>query len=396
MTAWRKFGRAGLAALALGGVFLMAACSSDKQQAAAVEAAANPPSTAGPANQISFPADSPKLAQIKVEPVATADVPGNVVIAPGKIEVNPNRVSHVVLPVAGRVMDVLVKLGDAVKQGDPILRMESPDADAAVSAYLQAQAQVSQANSALIKASADLDRARDLFEHNAVARKEVLSDEAAVAQAKASLEQAQATVKQSLRRLEILGLKPDNFGQLLTVSAPISGKIMEVNVVPGEFRNDLSASLITIADLSSVWVSADVPESDIRFIDPGERIDLELIAYPGEVFRGKVARIADTVDPQTRTVKVRAELDNPRGRLRPEMFGKIRHEEGAVPMPVVPAGAIIQGETSNTVYREVTHGVFEPVNVTLGERIGDRVAIKNGLSPGARIVTDGVMLLHSN
>src|SRR5207237_4075751 len=105
-----------------------------------------------------------KLSQIKIELVTTADVPANEIVAPGKIEVNPNRVSHVVLPMAGRVVAVMPKLGDSVQQGDPILRIESPDADAAVSAFLQAQAQVAQTTSVLLKANADLDRARDLFE----------------------------------------------------------------------------------------------------------------------------------------------------------------------------------------------------------------------------------------
>ena len=149
-------------------LFLFLCACGEKDKSASVEAA-NPPSTAGPSNQISFPADSPKLAQIKVETVVTADVPANTVIAPGKIEVNPNRVSHVVLPVAGRIMAVLVKLGDSVQQGDAMLKMESPDADVGVSAYLQAQAQVSQFSSVLLKVTADLDRARDLFEHKAIA-----------------------------------------------------------------------------------------------------------------------------------------------------------------------------------------------------------------------------------
>ena len=95
------------------------------------------------------------------------------------------------------------------------------------------------------------------------------------------------------------------------------------------------------------------------------------------------------------TYSVRAELDNSRGRLRPEMFGKIRHVEGTTRLPVVPVGAVIQREGSPLVYREVTRGVFEPVTVTLGERVGERVAIRSGLQTGARVVTDGVMLLQS-
>ncbi len=319
-------------------VLILGGCGQKKD----AEAASAPAVPAGKPGQIIIAPDSPKLNELKIETVAAADVPTNEVVAPGKIEVNPNRVSHLVLPVAGRVVAVLVKLGDSVEQGAPVLRVESPDGDAAVSTYMQSRAQVEQAKTALLKGNADLDRARDLYEHKAIANKEVLNAESVAAQAKASLDQAQATLQGALRRLEILGLKPDSFGQQLTVGAPVSGKVLEVNVVPGEFRNDLSANLITIADLSTVWVASDVPESDIRFIRAGERIDVELTAYPGEVFHGRVTRLADTVDPQTRTIKVRAEMENSEHRLRPEMFGRIRHVAGSSRLPVVPLGAVFQ------------------------------------------------------
>ena len=94
-------------------------------------------------------------------------------------------------------------------------------------------------------------------------------------------------------------------------------KVMEIAVAPGEYRNDTSASLMTIADLSTVWMSASVPETRIRYIEVGEAVRAEFSAYPGEEFRARVMRIADTVDAQTRTIKVDAEIPNPTGRLRP-------------------------------------------------------------------------------
>jgi cobalt-zinc-cadmium efflux system membrane fusion protein len=209
------------------------------------------------------------------------------------------------------------------------------------------------------------------------------------------LEQAIATVEQARRRLEILGVKSGQFGQRLTVRAPLSGKVLEMNIVPGEFRNDLSAPVITIADLSSVWITSGVPETSIRLIQLGERIDIELSAYPGETFRGRVTRIADTVDPQTRTIKVRAEIDNRRGQLRPEMFGRIRLVDHIAPVPVVPAAAVIQGEGQSYVFRETGAGSFAQTPVSLGGRAGERIAVTRGLSPGDRIVTDGVMLLKT-
>ena len=345
--------------------------------------------------QVVFPAGSPKLSQIRVEPVVLADMPADEVNAPGKVEANPGRLSHVILPVTGRITSTSVKIGDFVQQGSALLSIESPDVDLALSTQLQADAAVTQARSGLLKAQADLDRARDLFEHNAIAKKEVLNGENYVAQSTAALEQTLAATEQAKRKLAILGIKPSEFGQKVIVRAPISGKILEMNVVPGEYRNDITQPVMTIADLSSVWVTSDVPESSIRLIQRGEHIEVELAAYPDDKFRGRVTRIADTVDPQTRTIKVTAELENRDGRLRPEMYGRIRHVDSTKPMPVVAVGAVIQGDGKNIVFKETSRGTFEQTTVTLGYRSGDRVVIMAGLSPGERVVIDGAMLLKT-
>jgi cobalt-zinc-cadmium efflux system membrane fusion protein len=342
-----------------------------------------------------IPAGSPKLDEIHTGIVRTATVPFDEVVSPGKIETNPNLVSRVALPLTGRVSAVLVKLGDSVKRGEPILTLEAPDADAAVSAYLQGQAAISQAKANLNKAQSDYDRTTDLFSHNAIAKKDVLTAENALAQSKAALETAEANLEQFDRKLRLLGLQPDKFGQKVTVTAPISGKILEMSVAPGEYRNDTNTPFLTIADLSTVWVSSDVPESAIRFIEVGERIDVELTAYPGETFHGRVTRIADTVDPQTRTIKVRAEMDNSKGKLRPEMYGTIRHTDSMRTLPVVPAGAVTQGDGKTIVWVERAEGRFQPVQVKTGEREGADLPILSGLQAGARIVTDGAMLLRA-
>lgn len=340
-------------------------------------------------------ANAPAANEIRVETVRNAEVPTGEVVCPGKIEANPNRVSRVVLPVAGRIATVLVKLGDAVSQEQPLLAIDSPDADAAESAYLQAQASVTQAKSGLVKAQADLDRAKDLFEHNAIAQKEVLAAENALVQASVSVEQAQATQEQTARHLRLLGLKPGKFGQQVIVNSPISGKVLEISVAANEYRNDTNAALMTIADLSTVWVSSDVPESSIRLIQPGERLDITLSAYPDEVFRGRVMRIADTVDPQTRTIKVRAELQNPHGRFRPEMFATIRHTEAMKTLPVLPPGAVIQGGGQDIVFLQDHAGHFRQTPVVVAQRTGDSLPVLKGVKAGDRVVVDGAMLLKA-
>jgi cobalt-zinc-cadmium efflux system membrane fusion protein len=360
--------------------------------------AAAPPAQSAPArvtdDAVVLAADSPMLKQIRRARVELRDLPTDEIVTPGKLEANPNRVSKVVLPVAGRVTGVLVKTGDAVKKDQPLLTIQSPDADAAMSAYLSARATQAQAEVALGKAQADADRASDLFEHNAVAKKDVQAAESALAQAKAALEQGRATQEQSLRRLTVLGLSPNGFDQQVVVRAPLSGKVLDLSVVPGEFRNDTTAPLMTIADLSTVWVASQVPESYIRFVQVGERVQISLVAFPGEMFEGRVSRIADTVDAQTRTVKVQAELDNSHGRLRPEMYGSIHHIESTKLTPVVPAGAVIQSGEHSMVFVENGTGRFERRPITIGPRAGDVVRVVSGLSQGDTVVVDGAMLLQ--
>lgn len=370
--------------------FCLSGCARDRQSDPVAADRARPEPATGRAV---FEPGSPQLKQIRTETVPAAMVPAGSVTAPGKVELNTNRLSHVILPVPGRVATVSVKTGDFVRQGQPLLEVESADADAAVSGYRQANASVTQAKSALAKAQRDLDREKDLFEHGAVPQKDVLNAEAVMVQARAAVEQAEAAAGQALRRLEILGVGTGSFGQRVTVSAPLSGKVLEMSVVRGEFRNDLSAPVMTIADLSSVWVTSDVPETAIRFIKPGEPAAIELTAYPGSTFRGRVTLIGDTVDPQTRTVKVRAELTNSDGRLKPEMFGNIQLAEQMELRPTVPAGAIVSAEGRAFVWREVGNATFERVAVTAGPQADGRVAVLDGLNAGDRIVADGVMLL---
>lgn len=271
----------------------------------------------------------------------------------------------------------------------------SPDADAALSAHMSAQATVTQSEAALNKARADFDRASDLFEHNAIAQKDVLTAESAFAQARAALEQAVASREQTSRRLMVLGLEPGKFRQQVVVPAPLAGKVLELSVVPGEYRNDTTASVMTIADLATVSVTSQVPESYIRFVRLAEAVEISLVAYPGETFTGHVSRIADVVDPQTRTVKVQAELDNRSGRLRPEMYGSIHHIASIAKTPVVPAGALVQNDDGQSiVFVETAPGRFERRQVKPGKPAGDLVRVAAGVAPGDRVVVDGVMLLN--
>jgi cobalt-zinc-cadmium efflux system membrane fusion protein len=355
-----------------------------------------------------IPPDSPKLTQIRVEQVQITEMRTGEITAPGKVEANSDRISRVTVPVAGRIVRVNVKLGDSVGPGQALLAIESPDADAAVSSFLQSQAAVTQANAtltqtnvALAKAQADYDRTADLFAHEATAKKEVLNAEAVLKQSKAAVEQANAGVEQAKaqreqarKRLQTLGLKEGEAKQQVTVRSPLAGKVLELTVVAGEYRNDTSAPVMTVADLRTVWVTSDVPENSVRLVRVGEPVDIALDAFPGETFRGRVARLSDTLDPKTRTAKAVITLDNSRGRFRPEMFGRITLSASTSREPAVPIGAVIQDGERSIVCVQQGPGKFQWREVKTGNRSGDLIAITDGLSVSDRVVTDGAFLLR--
>lgn len=374
---------------------LLGGCDgSGPREASGPSAAPHTQAAATDAGLVTIPPDSPQGKQMRVEPVRAADVAADEVVAPGKVIINPNRTSKLLLPIAGRIVNVMAHLGDSVTQGQPLVAVESPDADAAVAGFQQARAMERQAIATFTKAQTDFDRAKDLYETaKAIAQKDFIAAQNDVVQAKAGLETAHAAVEQARRKLEVFGLNPDDFRQRTFARAPIAGKVLEISVSPGEYRNDTSAPLMTIADLSTVWVSSDVPESAIRLVHPGDRVTVTLIAYPGETFSARVTRIADVLDPQTRTIKVYLELPNPSDKLRPEMFCSIRHAGGMRSMAVLPISALVQEYGGTVAFVERGPGRYERRPVTIGTRSGDVVPVVRGLVIGERVIVDGAVLL---
>ena len=344
---------------------------------------------------VTIPAGSPQLRQLRVEVVQTALVNEDEVVAPGRLAIDTHRVSHVAIPFAGRVARVLVRLGDRVSAGQALLTIDSPEGGATLTTWLQARALLASAQSAATKAEADAARARDLHDHQAIALKDRQVAEHALVEARAGQQLADASERQARRSVELLGLSLDSDDPRVTIRAPMAGKVLELSVSAGEYRTDTTAPVMTIADLSHVWVSSDVPEATIRLVEIGERLVVELVAYPGETFEARVTRISDTVDAATRTVQVQAEIANPHGRLRPDMYGRIRHSHPPRPMPVVPAQAIIQNGDGPVVYRETAPGTFTETPVTTGRTDENRLVVLTGLKAGDRVVVDGAILLKA-
>ena len=228
--------RIACAALAL---FLIG-CGKEKEATAEVKPA-EPGSAAGKAQPgvVILGPDAPELKEMVVEAVKDALIPAQEVTATARIETNPNRVGHAMAPVPGRIVRLMVQLGDSVKQGQPLLTIESATVAEAESGYVQAGSSVRQAELAIAKAESDVARLTDLFEHQAVAQKELIAVKSTLAISKSALEQAQTARDQARRRLELLGLKTGVYQQLIVVTAPIAGKVLELNVVEGEFQMKL-------------------------------------------------------------------------------------------------------------------------------------------------------------
>ena len=372
---------------------LLAACGKKAAKPQPSSAAAGAP--VNPPGVVVLGADAPELKQITIEPVKSVPVPGDEVSAPAKVGVNPNRVGHAMLQVPGRISRVLVKLGDSVTEGQAVVTVESPVLGEAESAFLTAESGVKQAEIGVAKAEADLNRLNDLLAHEAVAKKDALAADTALKMARSQLEQSQSTREQARRRLQLLGLKPGASSQTATVYAPLAGKVLEINAVDGEVHNEVNQSLLTIADLSRVWVSSQVPESMIRYCRLGGQADLELIAYPGEKFQGRVTRIADTEDKDTRTIEVTSELDNSRGRLRPEMFGRMHYADAVAPALWVPESAIVRIAGKESVFVETDKGHFRTVAVETGPKHNGGFPIRSGLTEGQRVVTNGAINLKA-
>jgi len=388
-------------------IFTLAAltrCSpSEERPPGADERGAGAASVSTPARAMPLvvvPPDSPRFKQLRIEAVREQAFPTDEVTAPAKVMINPNRISRVLPPVQGRVLSVFVKLGDTVADGQPLVSLNSPDADAAIAAYLQADATLRQAKVTLAKTETDLQRARNLLQYQAISEKDALAAQNDVASARAALENATAARAQALRKLTLLGLTPSDLQQAVVVRAPIAGVVTDISVTPGDYRAavssaaDVTTPLMSVADLSTVWMSSDVPEAFMRFIHVGEEVEITFVAYPGETFTGRVARIGTTLDPQTRTLKVQIDLPNPARRFVPEMFGTVRHAGPPRRFPVVPAAAIVQEYGRAEVFVERGPGQFERRVVTTGVRTGDVVAITSGLDAKSRVIVDGAILLR--
>ena len=345
-------------------------------------------------SKIQLSLDSPQLRQIHVDVVREQRIATDEIHAPAAVEVDPGRSSPVILLHTGRIVDILVKVGRSVARGQPVLYVESSEAEDALAAEVEARAALAQARSANSEAETAYERYKDLFGRGTAAKNDLLAAETKFGQTEAALALAEIVALKVKSRLDILGLDPKESHRRIVVRSPIAGNVTEVNAVAGEFRSDLNSPAMTIADLASVWIAFAVPENEIRRITRGDLFQVDLDGFPDQPLQATVTRIADIVDSATRTVKVYAEMENPKRDFRPQMFGRVRHLGRPNLMPVVPAAALVEEGGHTYVYRQTGPGRFEQTPIEVAGRAGGYVGISKGVRTADMVVAEGAMLIR--
>lgn len=297
---------------------------------------------------------------------------------------NRERIAHVLPRLPGRIVSVAAKLGDSVKQGQPLARLESMEVGEAQAAHAQALAEANVAKAAF-------ERAERLHAEQIIPGKEY-------ERARGEYEKTRAHVRAAAGKLRMLGIDPGAEAgaaiAVFPVQAPLAGTVIERKAVLGELAKP-DQPLFTIADLSTVWLEANVPENDLGRVRVGARARARVAAYPDQVFEGKVNHLAGALDKETRTAKAIVQLDNARRLLRPEMFASMAIDSGgARRVLAVPESAVTLVQGLPTVFVEEAAG-FEPRPVELGERAGGMVVVKRGIAPGDSVVHEGVYALKA-
>lgn len=331
--------------------------------------------------QLVIPAGSSLRQTLAVATVKEQQV-GVPFVLPAAVEADPAKLVKVLAPVTGRIVSINKQLGDLVKAGDVLFTIDSAD-------LAQANADAAKAAAALTLARRNLERQRELDVSDIASKHDV-------EQARNDYEQAASEAARADARLAQLGARanavPTGTGRLLAVRSPIAGRVVDLTAGAGGYWNDATAPLMVVADLSQVFVTANAQEKDMAHVYEGQSVSVRFDAYP-DPRHAKVRVIGWTLDPDTRTLKVRIPFDNRDGRLRPGMFAQatfVQREHAGI---LVPTAAVVQSGFSTRAFVETSPWKFEPRNVKLGARVGDQVEIVDGLKSGERIVIkDGVLL----
>ena len=329
------------------------------------------------------------LAQIKISEVAQSDV-SDILRVAGQIDFDEQALTRIGASVTGRVTQINAQLGNEVKKGDTLALINSSELSNSQLAYLKARSEKEFHRRTV-------QRAKTLFEADVISAAELQRRES-------EYEVASAQTRAAQDQLRVLGVNLKAMEELATtgaidsvasVMATIKGVVVERKVTTGQVVQPADV-LFTVADLSRVWAVAQVPEQQVAQVKVGQSVRIEVPALENEKLIGKLIYVGSTVNPESRTVLVRTELDNSSGRLKPSMLASMLIESTPTKRMVVPITAIVREQDTDYVFTEEKPGSFrlKPVRLS-SEHNGQRVVL-DGLSQGMRIVSDGAFHLNNH
>ena len=319
---------------------------------------------------------------IQTEPVRLERLVGGI-DAPAEVQLNPNRTAHVTPMVPGQIDEVYVSLGDTVKAKQALATMRS--------------VALGEARSAVTNARAAVEVARANFVRQEELKREGIGSQRAYLEAQGDLRSSESDLAAATERLHVYGGRK-GAGSTTTIRSPLAGIVIERHATAGEVVSE-GSSLFMVSDLSRVWIVGRVYEQDVAAARVGAPAVVSLQAYPGKSWSGEVSYVSHTLDPHSRTLDIRVELDNPDGTLRPGLFGRISlSPDGDLTeqVSVIAQSAVqrVEGQTLVFVAAEEP-GVFRPTFVTLGARARGKVEIRDGLAEGDQVVVSGAFTLKS-
>ena len=381
---------------------------------AADEAApATSPASGGAKGEVRLSADAIERYGVRVEP-AQERVLVPTFVVPARVSFDREAMAEVGSSVAGRVVEVTARLGDSVASGQELLVIQSPDLAVAQSDFLERRIAEAVAKTAVEPLRVAYERGKQLYDsqQGAISLADVQQREAELQAAKGQVTAAEAATSAARNRLVALGMSGGQIGRLiesnavddrLAVTAPISGRVVDRAVVPGEQVGPGTAALMTLADTSTLWVIADVPQAQVERIGPGAKATVTVGTASEQTVEREVSYIGAELDPQTRTAPVRIVVVGGGSGLRPGMFVQAEIEAAdpaaAPPEPIlaVPEDAVLIVGGEQSVFAPVAgeDGTFRRRPVATGPTVGGMVPILSGLKAGDPVVVDGSFILKA-
>ena len=353
---------------------------------------ADPPEARVDGETVSFPTNAPQLASISVE---TAE-PRKIAVShvTGRVYWNDDLTVRVFTPVAGRVTHVLADISQEICSNQPLAEIDSPDFGQALAAAQTAVGNYAAADKAFA-------RTKDLLAHGAAAAKDVEA-------AEAGYHAAAAERDRSLAQLANFGGNLDSTNSLYLLRSPLAGVLVEKNLTPGqELRPDMMLGnvpqtydpVFIVSDPTTLWLQLDVAEDDLPELRSGLALRVTCKAFPNRVFDGTLEKIGDTLDPATRTVRVRGVVRNPDRLLKAEMYVLVdvvrETSQAESPAIEVPAQALFLSDNGYCLFVEQSPGQYRRQRVRVGIEKDGQVPVIEGLEAGQRVVTEGALLLDA-